>query len=520
MMKNLKEEIKKVVDIYKSGNLLKAEPICEKLISENPKTPFLYNLSGLIFAGQRKFDSAIKRYEAGLRIDPKFGMIYNNLGLLFLERKSYGYKNKAEEYYKKSISADKNIPEPHNNLGSLYNTLHRYDDAVNCFKKSISVNPKFSPAHYNLGVSYISLGLYRDAEMHLRESIKLSPNLSSAHRSLSRIIKYTDKEEHFYELKKLYESSNDQSRIDLGFALGKAFEDIKNFDDSFIYYKKANFLNRKKINFSLEDEKEKFKEIKNIFNKNIFNKFMKAGYGNKSPIFILGMPRSGTTLIEQIISNHPKVYGAGEAQFIPNIIKKNFGEHNLSLFFDDVVNFDKTNLRNMGDEYMNEMNKVSFNAERTTDKLPINFLWIGLIKLILPESRIIHCYRNSKDNIFSIFKNHFPGGKVTFAYNLKETVEYYNLYFDLMNYWNSILPNFILNLKYESLVTNLDTEVKKLLKFCNLDWSDECLNFHENKKVIKTASDTQVRKKIFKTSIDYWKNYEKYLNEDFSKLQN
>ena len=174
----------------------------------------------------------------------------------------------------------------------------------------------------------------------------------------------------------------------------------------------------------------------------------------------------------------------------------------------------------MGAEYMNEVKKISTNTERTTDKLPINFLWIGLIKLILPESKIIHCYRNSKDNIFSIYKNHFPGGKVTFAYDLKETIEYYNLYFDLMNYWNSIFPNFILNLKYESLVENLDTEIKNILKFCNLDWSINCLNFHENKKPIKTASDTQVRSKIYKTSIDYWKNYKKYLNADLDKLKN
>ena len=173
----------------------------------------------------------------------------------------------------------------------------------------------------------------------------------------------------------------------------------------------------------------------------------------------------------------------------------------------------------MGEEYISLTKDISNNSERTTDKFPANFLYIGLIKLILPKSKIIHCQRNPKDNIFSIYKNYFPGNRITFGCDLNEAVQYYNMYFDLMKFWNNILPNFILNLKYEDLVNNTEDQVKKLLSFCELNWEDKCLKFYETKRSIRTASDTQVRNKIYKTSIDLWKNYEKFLNKYYIKLR-
>ena len=151
--------------------------------------------------------------------------------------------------------------------------------------------------------------------------------------------------------------------------------------------------------------------------------------------------------------------------------------------------------------------------------MPANFINIGLIKLILPNSKIIHCYRNPKDNIFSIFKNYFPGNKITFASDLNETVEYYNLYLDLMNFWKNLLPDFIFDLKYDNLIINTDHEIKNLLEFCNLRWEDNCLKFYDTKRAIKTASDTQVRNKIYNSSINLWKKYEKLLNKYYEKLQ-
>ena len=180
-----------------------------------------------------------------------------------------------------------------------------------------------------------------------------------------------------------------------------------------------------------------------------------------------------------------------------------FSEH-ANLFLKGVFNLEPKEFKKIGEEYISMMKNISNNSFMTTDKLPINFTSIGLIKLILPKSKIIHCYRNPMDNIFSIYKNHFPGGKINFAYDLNEIVEFYKLYRDLMKHWNNILPDFIFNLKYENLVNNTEKEISEMLNFCNLEWENACLEFYTNKRPIKTTSDTQVRKKIYSSSINSW----------------
>ena len=520
-MKNLKDQIESVVDVYKSGDLAKAEDLTQKLIDKNPKVTFLYNLLGLILAQQEKDELALECYEKGIKIDPKYGMIYNNIGLLLFKVKTSSNIKKAEDFYKKAIYLDKNIPEPHNNLGTLYNHLNKVDEAINCYKKAINMNPKFSYAHHNLGSAYISIGEIEKAKLHFKESIKLNPNFPDTHRSLSRVIKYTENDDHLKELKLIYKNikSNEFSKkVEINFALGKAYEDLKDFDKSFMHYNEANENCRKKINFSLTVEKKMFEDVKNIFTTKLYKKYSDVGYKEKSPIFIVGMPRSGTTLIEQILSAHPKVFGCDEVEYIPKLLNKNFGENNLSLFFDKIVNFDEKIFQDIGKEYISKMREISSNHEITTDKLPVNFLHIGFIKLILPNSKIIHCYRNSKDNCLSLFKNYFSANKIKYAYDLNEIVSYYNLYKDLMDYWLNLFPNFIFNLNYEKIVTSTESEIKKLLNFCSLDWNNNCLNFHKNKRVIKTASDIQARSKIYKSSISSWKNYEKHLSKYFNKL--
>ena len=521
-MKNLKEEIQKAVNIYKTGNLLKTEQVVKELIEQNPKMVFLYNLLGLTLTGQNKIDEAINCYEKGIKIDPGYAMIYNNLGQIFynkssIDKNSKNYIKKAEDLYRKSILLDKKIPEPLTNLGTLYNSLNYNEEAIKYYKKAIQINPNFYYAHLNLANVLISIGKLKDAKKYLKESISINPNFFHAHRLLSRITIYKKNDEHLSQLSTLYkkiDENNTEAKMILAYALGKAHEDIKDFDQSFSFFIKANSHSRKKVNFSLNDEINKFKEIKKTYTKDLLNKYKESGSESTGVIFIVGMPRSGTTLIEQILSNHSKVFGADEVEFIPNLIEKYSVDKKLNYIFEN-----KSILKKIGNEYLSNMKEISKNLKVTTDKLPINFLYLGLIKLILPKSKIIHCYRNSKDNILSIFKNYFPGKKINFAYNLNEIVSYYNLYYDLMNHWNNLLPNSIHNIKYENLVANTKHEIKNLLNFCNLEWENNCLEFYNNKRAVKTASDIQVRNKIYNTSINSWKNYRKFLDEYYVDLK-
>ena len=516
-MENLKKEIQQVINLYKSQKFLEAELATKKLVELNPKISFLYNLLGLILVGQGKNGEAIEYYEKSIRIKPDYAMVYNNLGAVYKSKKNY---LKAETYFKKSIKLDNKIPEAQNNLGNLYVDLNKHKKAIISFKKSININSNFYIAHYNLGILYKSIGKFEECKKCLKEAIRLHPQFYEAHRAFSQIHKYKVNDNHIDIMQELYDKSNIDisGKIALTFALGKAFDDTKNFENAFKYYYKGNKLRRNDIEFSLKRENEEFLNIKRTFNKNFFNKYQNIGNDDPTPIFILGMPRSGTTLVEQIISSHPKVYGGDELNFFNDSIKNSFYKKgNFSIECINQKNDEK--FKKIGQEYVNKIKEISGKNEKVTDKLPINFKWIGFIKLVLPNSKIIHCTRNPKDICISIYKNYFTNAELNYAYDFEELVNFYNLYEDLMQFWKNNLPGFITEIKYEDLIKNPKKEIPKLIKNCNLAWNKSCIKFYNNKRAIKTASDTQVRKKIYRNSMDSWKNYEKYLKENFAKLK-
>tara|TARA_B100001250_G_scaffold136967_1_gene117292 strand:- start:3020 stop:4603 length:1584 start_codon:yes stop_codon:yes gene_type:complete len=526
-MNDLKQKIQAAVNLYKSGNFVKCQEITKKLMVLNPNVVFLYNLMGLVLTALNKNDEAIDVYNKGIEIDPNYAMIYNNLGTIYYKNnspiKSFETNiKKAEEFYKKAIKLNSNIPEANSNLGNLYNSLGKNEQSIKYHKLAILADPKYLFSYLNIANVYLAIGDFNEAEKYLKELIKLNPDFTQAHRLLSRITKYTKKNTHLLQLEDLFkklESADDVNKMNIAFALGKANEDVGEIDKSFEYYKTANKINRSKINFSIEKEKKYFDEIKNTYDNKLFEKYKEFSVTNSSSIFIVGMPRSGTTLIEQILSSHKDVYGADEVTYLPNLIDEYFGQNKINLSLQNFFDFEKDNLRKIANDYISSMKLISQNSKKTTDKLPENFLNIGFIKLILPKSKIIHCCRDPKDNIFSIFKNYFTGNKITYSSDLNEIVQYYNLYFDLMNFWNKLIPNFILNLKYEDLIKDTEKEVRRLLNFCELPWENDCLEFYKNKRPVKTASDTQIRNKIYDTSVNKWKKYESFLEKYYDKLK-
>ena len=516
-MKLIQQEIQGLLNLYTSKNFIDAEKTANHLIKKYPNNAWLYNFLGLTLIEQKKFDKAIDCYEYGIKIDDSFAMFYNNLGTIYKIKKEYP---KSENYYKKSIKLNNKIPEPENNLGNLYRLINKDIEAIKCYSSSIKKVPNFYPGHYNLGITYKNLGNFKNAEIHLKKAINLNPNFYTAHRNLSEIIKYKKKSEHLKILKDIYNDKNKEkiNKSEICFAIAKAYTDMKDFNNSFKFYNLGNNYKRKSINFSILSETNEFLKIKKIFNSETIRKFSSSGFNDTTPIFILGMPRSGTTLVEQIISSHPNVYGADELNTLPIIIKKYIKDENNNISEKLIKNIDSDKLLLLGKEYVNEIKKLSTSSINITDKLPVNFKWIGLIKMILPNSKIIHCTRDSKDTCLSIFKNFFVNDELKYAYNLDEIVAYYNNYLDLMKHWHKILPDFIFNIKYENLIGNPNKEIKNLIHVAGLSWSSKCLKFYQNKRSIKTASDTQARRKLYKSSINSWKNYEKYLKKPFSKL--
>jgi len=512
-MKDIKHNIQKLLNLYKSKKLAEAESFNKKLLRDNSKVVFLYNVLGLILTDQKKIDEAINCYKEGIQIDPKYAMIYNNLGSLYKRKNDY---EEAERLFKKSIKLDKNIVEPYNNLGDLFITLNDYKKSISYFKKAIEINPKFSIGQYNLAIVYKNIGKFEEAKKLLNNAILLNKNFFTAHRTLSDLIKYKKNEKHMNILKNIYDDEKIplDEKTEIAFSLGKASDDMKKYDDAFKYFSKGNELRNKKISFSINNEKNEFNKIKDIFNRDFVKNLSSSNILESKVIFIVGMPRSGTTLVEQIVSSHPKVYGGDELYFLPSLVNTYFDDLNK------IKHNNKETINKIAKEYISNVNKVSNNSKIITDKLPINFKWIGLIKLILPNSKIIHCTRSAKDTCLSIFKNYFTNPRLNFAYDLNNLLEFYNLYHSLMIHWKNTIPGFVYDVNYEKLIFNPKEEINNILQTCKLDWSDKCLEFYRNKRLIKTASDTQARKKIYKGSINSWKNYEIFMKKFFTKLPN
>jgi len=310
---------------------------------------------------------------------------------------------------------------------------------------------------------------------------------------------------------------NDEQKIHINFSISKAYEDMNDFKKSYLHMVEGNSLKRNQIKYNKKNDIDLFEKIKKNFNNFDFNKKNKINNLSKKIIFICGMPRSGTTLIEQIIASHKNVYGAGELGYLSKIVKKNFFEN--SILKTNIALYDVSKAAKISDEYFSFLKAHKFEQNIITDKAPLNFRWIGFIKIFFPNSKIIHCSRNSKDNCLSLYKNLFDSDNLNWCYDKKELSTYYNLYFDLIKFWKEKIPNFIYNAKYEEIVENQEQETKKLLEFCGLDWDPNCLSFYKNNKTpIKTASIVQARKPIYKSSVHLNQKYKDYFKELFNSL--
>ena len=303
---------------------------------------------------------------------------------------------------------------------------------------------------------------------------------------------------------------NDFNKSNILFALGKAHEDTKNFEKSFKYLEDANDLQKKFTKYDFKNDKILFENIKNNFSSFHF-KNANIKKSDKTYIFIVGLPRSGTSLIEQILSSHSLVYGAGELPYLPDAIKNEFFKNNNEIH-------STTAQEKVANIFNKNINKFNFSEKYLTDKNPLNFLWIGYIKLIFPNAKIIHIRRDIKDNYFSLYKNIFDGN-MNWCYNKSDLLSYCLNYQKMIEFWNQKIPEFILNIQYEDVVSNTENEIKKLLKFCDLPWENQCLEFYKTKRAIKTVSSAQARKPIYRSSIKSYKNYESFLGEYLNKLK-
>ena len=526
--------------LQKSGNLISAEKGYKLLIKENNIVNNLFASLGLIYLKTNRAKKALKFFNKELKINPLNTVALNNLGVInlnlknYIIAKNYLFKalkissnsktlyflglvlteledfDKAIKFYKKSILMEKNA-DASCNIGHLYYFLGSLNNAKKNILDAIKINHRHDAAYNNLGLINMAFGNLKDAKQNFLDAIKYNPNNTKAYFNISKLLNYKNDNKQFQKLLILskFLKLNEEKEF-LYFALGKAFNDKRDYKKSFYYYKKANFLKRSTIKYSSINNKELFNNIKRTFDKFIINKFKNCGTKNRSPIFIVGMPRSGTSLIEQVLASHSKVFGAGEITYLDDTINK-FFVHKKTLL--DSKTFLKKNFCNAGNYYIKKIKEISPDKKYIINKLPLNFRWLGLIKLILPNAIIIHCKRNPMDTCLSVFQQNFYAKGNEYSFKLSEIGIFFNLYIDVMDHWKKILPNCFYEIEYEDFIYNQKKETKKLLDYCNLKWENKCMNFHKTIRPVRTSSDHQIRKKIYPNSINRWKIYKKELKK-------
>ncbi len=491
------------------GEHEKAITSYRKAININPSFCEAYNGLGIALANLGQWNAAIENYQKSLSFRPTYAEAQNNLGNAF---NAIAQLDEAIACYRKVIKANPNHSEAQNNLGNTLKAKGLVEEAIACYRMAISITPSYAEAHKNLGVALEHSGILSEAIEHYREAIAIKPDYAEAYRHLSSATLHTAYDDDIQTMEGLYRDAAilDEQRMHLCFALGKAYEDMKDYDKSFDFITEANQIKRKTYNYSTSETKELFTRIKETFSADFFSAHHSMGDDDKTPIFILGMPRSGTTLVEQIVASHPQVFGAGELNYMGELANALCPKG--SAFPDFSLDLDATALSRIGADYIKKLREHSVEAEFITDKMPHNFLYIGLIRTALPKAKIIHCNRDPVDNCLSIYKNYFADAH-KYAYNLVELGEYYQLYIDLMKHWQQIFSGFIYDIHYEELITDQQGQTRGLLEYCGLPWDEACLRFHKTERSVQTASSVQVRQPIYSSSVRLSKQYGDRLTE-------
>ena len=476
-----------------------------------PHDAEIYNNIGLVFELQGNLDQAIDNFRKAIKNMPSYTNAYNSLGKALMGK---GDTVLAIETYERALKLDPINVHLLNNLGLALIANNENSAAIKRFNKAIEANPTYFPAYNNIGNVFRDYGNIDAAKKNYSKAINLKPNFGRAHRNLTTLTTYNGSEQHISKMMVLFANKDlpVEDKIHIGFALGKVFEDSRDFEKSFEFYHQANAIVKSKTNYKIKADQDLFRKIKQIFY-SVGLEPEKAtqtnGTPGPKPIFILGMPRSGTTLVEQILGSHSKIHCAGELNALGKTV------HDL-----DLLNcvFTKNIYQSIYERYLSLAGNLEASALFFTDKMPINFRWIGFIAQAFPEVKIIHVERDPRATIWSIYKNYFSGTGNAFGYDMVDLVSYYKLYMNLMNFWQSKYPYQIYNLAYEKLTEDQENETRKLIDYLGVSFEPECLEFQNNNRSVRTASSLQVRKKIYTGSSNLWENYSPFLEQYFSSL--
>ena len=487
----------------------------KELILKYPNDTSLFTLPTNLFIKIKKEIEGIKFFN---NLIPKLGdraPIYNQIGILF---RLINNNSDALINFNKAINLEPNNAAFYSNVGAAYYEEDDYVLAEENYLKALDLNPNEYTTYHNLGNLKNAQKDFESANKYYSLCLEKNNSFYDSFHSLikNKSISENDERVQFYLDRLENGYLDDQSVSTLAFAFGNFYEQLAEYEEAFKYYKMANDNYKKTEIFDYTMTKELFEGIKKLSKQNNQNKLT---YNKEDflPIFIIGLPRSGSTLIEQIISNHSLVEGLGEISYFSKIIHQNtiYNKTKIPINLSSLSIEENSRIKT---DYLNRVNRLLDKKKIFTDKNLSNFLNVNNIFNIFPNAKIIHVKRDILDQCFSMYSVRFTGSH-SYAYDLEDLGKYYRLYEDLMNYWNHLYPHMIYEVSYENVVNNQEYETKKMLEYCGLNFEQNCLSFYENKRPVKTASVYQVRQKMYSSSIKRSDNFLKELDPLISALK-
>ena len=497
-------------DLLHEGRLHKAEQLCRQFMQQNPQHIDGMRILAEIASRFGVLEDAEFLLESAIEFDPSHRQARIDYVQILSRRQRF--QRAVEEA--KTLLAES---EDNSQLRSLYAIqcmqLGDYETALTYFEKILDELPHDPVTHVSRGHALKTGGRADEAMTSYRAALASAPHYCDAWYSLANLKVYQFDDEELSSMRALDDNPHlgGQDRVYLQFALGKAFEDRKDYEQSFHHYAKGNAIKKAQLQYRAEGTTQECDDQIAACTRQVFER--ETGHTAPDPIFILGLPRAGSTLLEQILSSHSMVDGTLE---LPNVLsisgklrRQGRREGNQKYPF-NLADLSGEQLATLGEEYIRDTQVHRMGAPFFIDKMPNNFRHIGLIKLMLPNAKVIDARRDPMSCCFSGFKQLFAEGQM-FSYDQEDIAQYYLDYVRLMNHWDEVIPGYVLRVQHEDVVADLETQVRRMLDFCGLPFEEACLEFHKTERNVRTPSSEQVRQPIFSTALEQWKHYEPWL---------
>jgi len=506
------------VEAQTRGELETAAAHYRAALEEDPSNVDAMRLLGVALSLLGRADEALRHARRAVALAPEYLSAWSNLGAVLSE---LDRPEEAADVFRRAVELDPNAALSHYNLGNALSTQGDHAGAEAAFRAALVIDPDHPASLLGLGHVLKTIGRRNGALVAYRASLAAKPDLGEAWWSLANLKthRFSDDDRAAMEALLARDALGKTSRIAALFALGKAFEDAKDYAAAFERYAEGAALQREKVRYDPVETEKINERIMSVFTKAFFAAHDGEGCDDPAPIFIVGLPRSGSTLIEQILASHSGVDGTAELPAMAKLTQE------IGRFRSDGVRFPEAlrelephDLEALGRAYIARTKRFRGSRPRFTDKMPNNFALTGLIKLILPNAKVIDARRHPLDSCMGSFKQLFARGQ-TFTYDLFEIGHYYIQYDRMMAHWNDVLPGFVHRVDYEAMVLNQEEETRKLLAFCGLEFEEQCLDFHKTERAVNTASSEQVRKPIYRDSLQGWRRFESELGGLKAQLQ-